>query len=80
MSTKSKTLQEIEQEKTASLPADEYEFFLDKINLLETQDKSVSISQTKNELSTCNTTLSSNGTLIYYKIDSGAQYDIMYNA
>ena len=68
-----KTLHEIEQSETESPYADEYEFFLDTINLKKIPENLVSISQIKNEPSNWNISLFSNGTPISYKIDIGAQ-------
>ena len=51
------TLHEIEQTETESPSADEYEFFLDEINL---QKNPKNVSQIKNEPSDWNITLSSN--------------------
>ena len=63
----------MEQSETESPYADEYEFFLDTINLKKNPENLVSISQIKNEPSNWNISLFSNGTPISYKIDIGAQ-------
>ena len=72
-----KTLHEIEQTETESPSAGEYEFFLDMINLHKSPENLVNISQIKNEPSDWNITLSSNGIPISYKIDTGAQCDVI---
>ena len=66
-----KILYEIKQTGTES-PSDEYEFFLDTINLKKNLENLTNISQIKNEPSDWNITLSSNGVPISYKIDTGA--------
>ena len=68
-----KTIHEIEQTKTESPSADEYKFFLDTINLQRNPENLINISRIKNEPSGWNISLSSNGTPISYKIDTGAQ-------
>ena len=68
-----KTLHEIKQTENESPSADEYEFFLDTINLQKNPENLTNISQIKNEPSDWNIALSSNGTPISYKIDTGAQ-------
>ena len=67
-----KTLYEIKQTGTESPSADEYEFFLDTINLKKNLENLTNISQIKDEPSDWNITLSSNGVPISYKIDTGA--------
>ena len=67
-----KTLYEIKQTGTESPSADEYEFFLDTVNLKKNLENLTNISQIKNEPSDWNITLSSNGVPISYKIDTGA--------
>ena len=67
-----KTLYEIKQAGTESPSADEYEFFLDTINLKKNLENLTNISQIKNEPSDWNITLSSTGVPISYKIDTGA--------
>ena len=54
-----KTLRKIEQTETESPSADEYEFFLDRINLQKNPENLVNISQIKNEPSDWNITISS---------------------
>ena len=71
------TLHKIEQTVTESPFADEYEFFLGTINLQKNSENLVNIPQIKNEPSNWNITLSSNGTPISYKIDTGAQCNII---
>ena len=72
-----KTLHEIEQTETESPFADEYKFFLDRIYLKKNPENLVNISQIKNETSDWNITISSNGTPISYKIDTGAQCNVI---
>ena len=72
-----KTLHEIEQTETESPSADEYKFFLDRIYLKKNPENLVNISQIKNETSDWNITISSNGTPISYKIDTGAQCNVI---
>ena len=72
-----KTLFEIKQTETESPSADEYEFFLDTINLQKNPENLTNISQIKNEPSDWNITLSSNGVPISYKIDTGAQCNVI---
>ena len=72
-----KTLHEIEQTETESPSAGEYEFFFDAINLHKNPENLVNISQIKNEPSDWNITLSSNGTPISYKVDTGAQCNVI---
>ena len=68
-----KTLHKIEQTETESPSADDCKFFLDMVNLQENPENLVNISQIKNKPSNLNINLSSNGTPISYKIDTGAQ-------
>ena len=72
-----KTLHKIEQTETESPSADEYEFFLDRINLQKNPENLVNICQIKNEPSDWNITISSNGTPVSYKIDIGAQCNVI---
>ena len=68
-----KTLHKIEQTETESPSADDCKFFLDMVNLQKNPENLVNISQIKNKPSNLNINLSSNGTPISYKIDTGAQ-------
>ena len=53
------------------------QIFLDTINLQKNPENLVNISQIKNESSDWNITLSPNGTPISYKIDTGAQCNVI---
>ena len=77
LSRNRKTVHENKQTKTESPSADEYEFFLDTINLQKTPENLVNISHIKNEPSDWNISLSSNDTPISYKIDTGAQCNVI---
>ena len=77
LSRNRKTLHKIEQAETESPSADEHEFFLDTINLQKNTENLVNISQIKSEPSDWNINLSSNGTPISYKIDTGAQCNVI---
>ena len=72
-----KILHKIWQTETESPSPDEYEIFLDTINLQENPENLVNISQIKNEPSNWNIALSSDGTPISYKIYTGAQYNVI---
>ena len=70
-------LHEIEQTETESPSAEEYEFFLETINLKKNPENLVYISQIKTEPSDWNITLYFNGTPISYKIDTGAKCSVI---
>ena len=72
-----KALHEIEKTETESVSAEKYELFLDKTNLQKNPENLVNISQVKNELPEWNITLSSNGIPVSYKMDTGAQCNVI---